>query len=89
MTETTSRTPPMRTKDGCEMFELLYIQDGRTLYKVSTVYDHRITAQVCLDRGALPNRTRVRILTRSQVAQMTMASRRIVDSYHRKLDGLE
>jgi hypothetical protein len=78
---------PIRTSDGAEVKELLYIQDGRTLYKVSTVYPNYITAIVCLDSGQFPARTTVRELPRTLVAQLPTATDRIVDSYHARLDA--
>ena len=79
---------PIRTSDGAVVKPLLYIQDGRALYKISTVYHSFITVTVCFDRnGKAPARTTVRRLMPEQVHGMPVASTRIINRYHDYLDG--
>ena len=77
----------MLLADGLEVKPLMYIQDGRTLLKVSTVYDTHITAQVCIDGTKIPSRTSVRTVLARQVSGMRGASDAIVDRYHAMLDA--
>jgi hypothetical protein len=82
----------MRLADGTIVTPQLYVQDGRTLYKISTP-DHRprkghpgATAQVCMENGKPPARTSVRWLGKGLLHQMSPATDRIVDQYHALLD---
>ncbi len=53
-----------------EMYELcpgLLVRDGRTLLKVSSVYPTYVTAQVMLEGGKAPSRTKVRRYTASYI----------------------
>jgi uncharacterized protein (DUF2126 family) len=77
----------MFTADGAEVLPNLYIQDGRTLYKVSTVYETSITAQVCWEKGQIPGRTTVRTLPRHIVTGSVTPSDKLVERYHAALDA--
>jgi hypothetical protein len=77
---------PLRTADGHEVHEGLYLQDGRTLYKVSTCYERQVALQVCLDRGELTTRTRVRQLAAGTVTGLRVANQGLVGRYHNLLD---
>lgn len=78
---------PILTSDGAEMKPLLYIQQRRALYKVSTVYRSFITAVVCFDHnGKTLGRTTVRRLTAEQAGHWVVASNRIIQRYHDYLD---
>lgn len=87
----TGTTPgPLRLQDGSEVQPGLYIQQGRALCKVSTLYpgENRITAVVCFDHNGDPlGRTTVRGLTHEKLGHWKPASAQIADRYHAYLDA--
>jgi len=61
---------------------LMLLQDGRTLYKVSNVYDNYFTAIVELDQtGNPPERTTVREIGPETLSRMTRPSRAMMNRY--------
>jgi hypothetical protein len=80
-------TSQLLTADGTGIRPGLYLKDGRTLYKVSTLYASCVTLQVCWEHGAGLSRTTVRTAANSAVAAMTVATGRMIRRYHDFLDG--
>jgi hypothetical protein len=77
----------LRTADGAVVKEGLYLQDGRTLLKVSTCYEREVALIVCLDKGELPEDIRVRQLASHVVTQLRTANQGLVERYHMLLDA--
>lgn len=79
-------------KDGTEITPNLYIQNGRSLYKVGTPEPEGdrpgTTATVCFDNGVPLARTTVRRISAGALAQLWKpADDAIVERYHKFLDG--
>ena len=60
----------LRTKDGHPAVELMYLTDGKSLFKLSTLYEREATLQVCLDAGELTERTIVRHYSAERVRHL-------------------
>lgn len=85
------RRTELRLADGTEVRMGLYVQDGGSLYKISTPYPDSpaagSTVVVCRDGNTYPERTLVRYLTAEQLAGMEVPSDHTVRNYHNWLDG--
>lgn len=77
---------PLRTADGHEVKEGLYLQEGRNLFKVSTAVGSEVSLQVCLEAGELPATTRVMNYARVRAQHLRTANPGMVQRYHDLLD---
>lgn len=67
--------------DMKDLKQNLYVQEGRTLFKVSTVYTSHVTVQVLFDKGVIPGRTSVRSISADDVKDLKPASAQIIRKY--------